>query len=166
MSTCNYERQLSAYHDGELPPAAAAELESHLDGCPACQAELRRLRNMSSLLGEAVAAAYVPDGAMRRWQRSVRPARDRAILRTTQMFAAAAAALLLFCATALWQTWPVRAGRPDRSAGWESAAVRTASPKIRSVAGQLTDSPQATPDVQLANTILAGPDNDGRADQP
>ncbi len=39
--------RLSAFIDGELPPAEAAALERHLAGCPSCRAEeadLRRLR--------------------------------------------------------------------------------------------------------------------------
>ncbi len=38
---------LSAYLDGDLPPAQAGELRAHLDGCPACAAVLAQLGTMA-----------------------------------------------------------------------------------------------------------------------
>jgi anti-sigma factor RsiW len=156
MASCENGRQLSAYHDGELPAADAADLERHLARCDTCAAELMKLRAMSRLLSAAIEVRQVPPEAMARWRRSVRPGRDRVILRMTEMLSAAAAAILLVCSTMLWQQWNT-AVRPARqpSASWESVAVRTASGPVRTLAGQLTGSPETPPDVQLANAILA-----------
>ena len=155
MESCENERQLSAYHDGELAPAEAAELERHLARCDACAAELRKLRAMSQFLSSAVDVQQVPAEAMDRWRYSVRPGRDRVILRITEMMSAAAAAILLVCVTMLWQQWNT-ATRPARQqSAWENVAVRTTSGPIRTLAGQLTSGADIPPDVQLANAILA-----------
>jgi anti-sigma factor RsiW len=41
---------LSAYADGELPPAEASRMEAHLEGCTECLRELSNIRTM----GEAM----------------------------------------------------------------------------------------------------------------
>lgn len=41
---------LSAHVDGALAPAAAAALDAHLGGCPACRAKLGELRSVASLV--------------------------------------------------------------------------------------------------------------------
>ena len=43
---------LGAYHDGELHGARLRQIEQHLAGCAACQAELDAIRNLSALLQE------------------------------------------------------------------------------------------------------------------
>jgi len=156
MASCENERKLSAYHDGELPAPEAAELEQHLARCETCAAELRNLRAMSRLLSSAVDVQQVPPGAMDRWRRSVRPGRDRVILRMTEMLSAAAAAILLVCSAMLWQQWNT-AARPARqsSPSWEIVAVKTVSGPVKTLAGQLTGDPETPPDVQLAHAILA-----------
>ena len=155
MASCQNERKLSAYHDGELPAAEAAELERHLARCDTCAAELRKLRAMSRLLSSAVEVQQVPAEAMDRWRRSLRPGRDRVILRITEMLSVAAAAILLVCSTMLWQQWSSAAGPARQPAAWENVAVRTASGPVRTLAGQLTGGPETPPDVLLANAILA-----------
>ncbi len=155
MANCENERQLSAYHDGELPAAEAVELERHLARCEACAAELRKLRAMSQLLSSGIAFQQVPTEAMDRWRRSVRPGRDRVILRMTEMLGAAAAAILLVCLTMLWQQWSTAARPARQPSAWENVAVRTASGSVRALAGQLTGGADTPPDVQLANAILA-----------
>jgi hypothetical protein len=49
-----------AYHDGELSGERLRQVETHLEGCAACRAELEGLRRLSILLQEAPAAALVP----------------------------------------------------------------------------------------------------------
>ena len=49
MSPCDTEQLLLLAH-GELDPPQAAELQRHLDACPACAAELARLRDALAAL--------------------------------------------------------------------------------------------------------------------
>jgi len=158
MASCDYQRQVSAYHDGELVETDAERLERHLAECPSCAEELRRLRAISSLFASETAGLqqHVPEGAMEKWRTSVRPARDRSVLRISEMLSAAAAAILLVCSTILWQQWSSSTRLPRQSSAWENAAVRTSSAPIRGLAGQLTGGPETSPDVQLANAIMGG----------
>jgi anti-sigma factor RsiW len=54
--------QLSAWHDGELPPGEAAEIERHLQGCTECSRELAIMNMlggaMRTMTTERGAAAY------------------------------------------------------------------------------------------------------------
>lgn len=49
MSTCPNNDIHSIYLDNELPANFLAEYEEHLKSCPACQAELRKLKNARNL---------------------------------------------------------------------------------------------------------------------
>jgi hypothetical protein len=51
---------LSAYHDGELSPRWAQQVEKHLAACQNCRRPLAQLRNLSVLLGENL----LPEGLM------------------------------------------------------------------------------------------------------
>jgi anti-sigma factor RsiW len=51
MTHARWQRQLSAYVDGELASHEAGELETHLAQCESCRAELERLQSLKSLLG-------------------------------------------------------------------------------------------------------------------
>lgn len=48
MNRCeeHYRVLISGYLDGELAPADRADLEAHLEGCPACQRELDTMRRL------------------------------------------------------------------------------------------------------------------------
>ena len=50
MSPHTVERELPAYLDGELEPAAARRVEAHLDRCASCRELLAALRESSDLL--------------------------------------------------------------------------------------------------------------------
>jgi len=50
MQCSEIQENLSAYLDGELDPAGAAELESHLEGCESCRSELESLRSTVELV--------------------------------------------------------------------------------------------------------------------
>ena len=41
---------LAAYHDGELTPNRQHQVDSHLQDCPTCRAELKALENLSAVL--------------------------------------------------------------------------------------------------------------------
>jgi anti-sigma factor RsiW len=46
---CSFGNRLSAYHDGELDSASAAEVQRHVAECPACASELAELNSLSGL---------------------------------------------------------------------------------------------------------------------
>jgi anti-sigma factor RsiW len=52
MKCPNCDR-LSAYHDGELDAATRAEVQRHLDQCPACAVELAELSAMSQWFAQS-----------------------------------------------------------------------------------------------------------------
>ena len=61
MKNCrSFEKQLTAYLDGELSAAAVQPLKTHLEGCAACRRELDALRAAQVLLGDALDAAPCP----------------------------------------------------------------------------------------------------------
>lgn len=65
MAGCQaFEKQLSAYLDGELEPVLKQELEEHLKGCPRCRQALQELSLLSSIVKAEQPA--VPD---KEWQR-------------------------------------------------------------------------------------------------
>jgi anti-sigma factor RsiW len=53
-----YNSKLGAYLDGQLDRRQVSELEIHLADCPACQAELAELRQLSELLRRSSARIY------------------------------------------------------------------------------------------------------------
>lgn len=87
--------QLSAYLDGELGPAERARLEAHLQGCPACRAELDSLRRTVELVGRLPAVS--PLRSFRLTSAMVREAGPRPALAGLRLLPAATAlsALLL-----------------------------------------------------------------------
>jgi anti-sigma factor RsiW len=52
--------KLGAYLDGELDQRSQSEVETHLETCPACQAELEELRQLSQLLRAAPQPDFTP----------------------------------------------------------------------------------------------------------
>jgi anti-sigma factor RsiW len=137
MSECEYARRLGAYHDGEMTAASAREMEQHVRDCPACAAELARLRALSPLLA-AVASPALPPGALERIRRKVDQARTSGIRRFAEAMLGAAAAILLICS--VWML--VLSGSPESDGTiplWEMAAVlpRDAASESMSVEQQL-----------------------------
>ena len=75
---CEYRTRLDAFHDGELPPAAAREVERHLETCPVCAAELAEIREVADSFGgmaqgDHVAGRLVPGLSCRRRRRRALP---------------------------------------------------------------------------------------------
>ena len=55
-------RQLSAFHDGELPVGEQIAVQAHLRECPACAAEVREMDELGACLrAGALAAAVEPE---------------------------------------------------------------------------------------------------------
>lgn len=102
MNECEHTRRLSAYHDGEVTGADREALEAHLAQCPACAAELARLRRLSSLLTQAE-RPKMPAGVLDRLHRSADDLAAADLRRVAKAFLAAAASILLVCGIWLWQ---------------------------------------------------------------
>jgi len=122
MNACEHTRRLSAYHDGEVSGAEREALEAHLAQCPACAAELARLRRLSSLLAQAE-RPKMPAGVLDRLHRSADDLAAADLRRVAKTFLAAAASILLVCGIWLWQA--NGAAEPAEAIPvWESLAAR------------------------------------------
>jgi len=108
---CRFGRQLSAYHDGELPEAERTALEAHLARCPACRAELAGIQALGRLVAEA-GRAPMPEGLLERAHRRVDSAGEVVVVRLAERLMAAAAAVLLVCVLYLYQANRTEAAPP------------------------------------------------------
>ena len=151
MASCENLPAVSAYHDGELPPVRARQLEDHIRQCDACREELARLEALTEWLSMAP-APEIPAGALGRLRHTVLPGRDRAALRTARTLTAAAAAVLIACSVQLWRQGRAAPVRPVPV--WESAAVMAAPLETESVTVSEEDV-----DLQLARSILGSASN-------
>jgi len=122
MSECEYAQKLGAYHDGELPPAQAAEMEEHIASCAACAAELGRIRALSEMLKQ-VRQPQVPAATLRRLHRRVDSLPNLTIHRLAEIAAAVAAAVLVTCSVLLATASAGTAPAASLPEGWEIAAV-------------------------------------------
>jgi anti-sigma factor RsiW len=102
MADCEYQVQVHAYHDGELSTADRERVEAHLRACPACARELDHLRRMSALFATTRLPELSPR-ALERLHRGRVVMLEPALVRTSEFFAASAAAILLVCAAWLWR---------------------------------------------------------------
>jgi anti-sigma factor RsiW len=101
---CPVNNRLSAYHDGELDSASAAEVRGHVERCAECAAELAGLASMSKL--------FVPSARPRLSQMGLYRMHDKAdtlmnasVLRTARVLRLAAAFVL-----AVSSVWMMRSG--------------------------------------------------------
>jgi anti-sigma factor RsiW len=97
---CPTFETLNRYHDGELSPAEALVIASHVSDCAACAEMLTSLQQVS----QTVAAASMPAvdvATQSRWLTTLRRSQDRSVLRLATMLTAAAAMVLL--AVTLWR---------------------------------------------------------------
>ena len=132
MSSCSHNDRISAYHDGELPAAAARELEAHMASCPACTAELAELRELSRRFGAlATARPVMSDDAIGRVHAEVDEiGRERSVLRFAEVLTALAAVLLIATSLGLL-TWSPSSHANNATANaaatsaaeWETLAV-------------------------------------------
>lgn len=66
MGRCVAGKALSQYLDGELDPAAAAEVAGHVAACPACAGALARMEGVEAAVrGQAAPGGETPDLASR-----------------------------------------------------------------------------------------------------
>ncbi|MBZ4414898.1 anti-sigma factor [Myxococcus sp. RHSTA-1-4] len=104
--SCFFEEDLTAYVDGELPPARRAQVEAHLGTCAGCRATHALLSNAVTRLTEL--PAFEPSPATRRavlakldalpepwWERLKRLLRPSVLVPSVGLAAAVAVALLV-----------------------------------------------------------------------
>ena len=150
MADCEYQVRVHAYHDGELTPPERQAVEVHLRACPVCARELEGLRRMSALFASARLPELSPAAIQRLHRGKVRGASapaltlEPALVRTSEFFATAAAAMLLLCAAWLWRA----------SASQEPAALP--SYEEVPVTYQVDASTGNDPGAHVAQIILAG----------
>jgi anti-sigma factor RsiW len=118
MNECRQAERLGAYHDGELSAEARAEVERHIGQCPACAAELRRLRKLSQLLGAAAPPKLSP-AILARLHDGIDTIPLADLRRVAEVCGAIAASILLVCTIWLVTT---RSG-VDAIPVWETVAV-------------------------------------------
>ena len=118
--SCEFETQIHAYHDGELPANQRALLEAHLKECDECTELLADLRRMSRLVA-AAPMADMPGAVVGRIEAAWKSARgDRGVLRIAEWLTGAAAAVLLGALL----LWPSQVGEATAHAGtWQATAV-------------------------------------------
>jgi hypothetical protein len=103
MTECNYRSRLSAYHDGELAPQPARELERHIESCPACTAELAELRNVSALFA-VFSEERMSRAALARAHDAVEGNAQPSLLRIAGLLAGLAASAMVIGTAWLWET--------------------------------------------------------------
>jgi anti-sigma factor RsiW len=96
--TCNNIERVSAYHDGELSAAAAAEIERHVAGCDTCASELERYRVLTRRFASAE-LPRLPSSARRRIRRAIDDERAAGRLRIVRALTAIAASVFLVTAS-------------------------------------------------------------------
>ncbi len=120
MNECSQNENVSVYHDGEMPPQAQSDFESHLSVCPQCKAELARLQQVSSLL-QSIEQPAGDSQLMARLHAGVDTLPQiGAVRRLAQALAAVAAGIVVVCAVTLSQGGPAQA---EAAAAWESDAL-------------------------------------------
>lgn len=112
MTTRHYTTELSDYLDGDLGPDERAELEAHLADCPSCAGTLAELRIVVDAAAGApelppehdlwpgIEARLSPRSERR--DRVIDLASRRRVIMTVPQLLAAALALILFSAGAVW----------------------------------------------------------------
>jgi len=139
MNECEDGRRLSAYHDGEVTDEERTALETHLARCPACAAELDRLRRLSHLLSTA-GRPEMPTEVRARLRRAADDLTLLNIGRLAKAVLAVAASILVICGLWLWQSEAAE-GPAEPIPLWETVAA----PQQTLVAGS---------DAQLAQWIV------------
>lgn len=122
-TTCDQLHLIHAYHDGELSPERAGEVESHMRGCAVCEAELASLRAMSLRL-RAIALPAMPVDLPARVRAKFADVPDGAALRLASWLTAAAA--MVIAASLVWLgagSNPTSATKAGPMVAWERAAI-------------------------------------------
>ena len=119
MSDCPTQPQIEAYHDGELSPEVAAQVQMHLIECASCRAELRHLQAMTQFV-QSFAPVELSNAAMGRLHEQVEDLTQRDTLRFAKQLSSLAACLL--AAAGVWFATTTQS-TDAAPAPWERAAV-------------------------------------------
>ena|SRR5690348_8481353 len=119
MNDCPDQSRIEAYHDGELSPQVARELQLHLIDCASCRDELRALQSMSQFV-RSFAPSEMSRGAIDRLHEQVDSLTAVDTLRFAKRLSSLAACLLVAAGV-----WFVSTGQKSEAspAPWERAAV-------------------------------------------
>jgi anti-sigma factor RsiW len=121
--TCDNLPRVSAYHDGELSEAAAAEVERHMATCAACAAELEGYRAMSRSI-ESAELPKLSASARRRLRRALEEERSAGRLRIIRALTAVAASVFFVAAAQVIHQQGFEQGSPtNRGAGMPADSV-------------------------------------------
>lgn len=134
---CVFNSRLSAFHDGELDPAASREIQQHLQTCADCAGQLEEIRGMSSLFGSFGSDPITEDELARVHEAVDNVDAPLQLERVSPFriagFLTAAAASILVISAAWLREMP--AGNPTlphrtvvRLDGWEYAAANLTAP--------------------------------------
>lgn len=163
MSDCHYQDRLDAFHDGELDPAAAEQVERHAEACASCAAELRRMRQVTGMF-EALADEPVSDNALGRFHRAVDQVEEEpplGVLRIAAVLTSLAASVLVIGSAWLWELPPAPSGAPQvayhprLTTDWERVAMTLEPDPLPRTVWELGDRTRlADADVRLADWML------------
>jgi anti-sigma factor RsiW len=124
MVDCRYKSSLEAYHDGELPPEQAQDIERHLTGCQACLHDLQRIRELSQLVASGRPEAIRAD-ELARIHDAIEGVQNRSLFRFAAAMSAIAASILIISAAWLYDATPQRnviSQIPQTEHSWERLA--------------------------------------------
>lgn len=142
MDECKEAERLGAYGDGELSDAARAGMEEHLARCPACRAELNRLRALSDMLAAAHTGRMADEpamspAAMKRFHKAVDAMPMIELAHIAEVFGAVAASILVACCL-----WLLHARSSGVTSGqipiWETVAIARHETTVTAPEEQLT----------------------------
>ena len=125
MKECEQVSRASAYHDGEMPPAARREFQQHLRQCVSCAAELERLEMLTGLLG-ALPPPATPPWMLDRLYRAVDLRPVTVLRRMAEALSAVAAVILVACLVGL-AIQPSSQAAAGAMPVWESRAINQQS---------------------------------------
>jgi anti-sigma factor RsiW len=107
--SCEFSREVHAWHDGELTGQRMAAVGEHLKACAACQQELRELEGLSVMLGGVKRPAMAGEVRLR-LHKSIERMGERSVLRIAEALSAAAAIILAIGLAALMSGRPALPG--------------------------------------------------------
>jgi anti-sigma factor RsiW len=119
MNCEQFNLQIEAYHDGELPAASARQLEAHLRECPSCAQELRSQQAASRLM-QSIPMAEMSADSMARLHSEVAATMDRSLLPWARSLVGIAASILIAATAGLLWMQPASASAPQP---WEGAML-------------------------------------------